>query len=279
MVADFWKKHRSAAAGLAVLGLFVALSAVVPGLSPHDPDAQRVEEKLRPPSGAHWFGTDAFGRDTFTRLWLGGRLSLAIGLAGVALSVGIGVPLGAAAGFCGGAVDRAIGGVVEILLSFPSILLALLIAASFHGATDWKTVVLSVGVVGIPAFARQMRAGVLELREREYVLASRAMGASAARLLARHVLPNAAGAIIVLATMRLAIAMLDASALSFLGLGVEPGTAEWGAMLFDGRKDFRHSPYPALFAGGALTLTILTVNLFGDGLRDALDPRTRAGRD
>ena len=270
------RRHRSALSGLAVLALFLALSVLVPWVSPHDPGAQQQQSRHQAPSAGHWFGTDDFGRDIFTRIWKGGRLSLAIGAAAVALSLGIGLPLGAAAGFWGGRTDAVISRLIEILLSFPSILLALLIAAAFHGETNWRTVVLAVGVVGIPQFARQIRAGVLEVRGREFVLAGHAMGSSPLRVLMRHVLPNTMGTIIVLSTMRLAIAILDAAALSFLGLGVEAGTPEWGAMLYDGRLIFHLSPYLAVFSGAAITLTVLAVNLFGDGLRDALDPRSRS---
>ena len=272
------RRHRSAMAGLAVLGLFVLMSLAAPAVSPHDPKAQSAADKLQGPSAGHWFGTDGFGRDNFTRIWVGGRLSLLIGVMAVGLSLGVGVPLGAAAGFWGGKVDWLLSRLIEIMLSFPSILLALMIAASFRGDTNWKTVVIAVGVVGIPQFARQIRAGVIEVKERDFVTASRAMGAPPLRILIRHVLPNTIGTIIVLSTMRLAIAILDAAALSFLGLGVETGTAEWGAMLFDGRRIFRLSPFLAVFSGAAITLTVLAVNLFGDGLRDALDPRSRAVR-
>ena len=269
------RRHRSATAGFAILALFVALSIAVPWVSPHDPGAQNADVSLQAPSISNWFGTDRFGRDIFTRVWLGGRLSLWIGVLAVALSLGAGVPLGAAAGYFGGRTDWLISRLIEIMLALPSILLALMIAAAFRGGTNWVTVVIAVGVVGIPQFARQVRAGVIEIRERDFVTAARALGASPLSVLARHVLPNTLGTIIVLSTMRLAIAILDAAALSFLGLGVETGTAEWGAMLHDGREIFRQAPYLALFSGAAITLTVLGVNLFGDGLRDALDPRSR----
>lgn len=260
---------------LALLGLFALLALAVPWVSPYDPQGQDAARQNRGPSVEHWFGTDNFGRDLFTRLWAGGRLSLLMGAAAVGLSLAVGVPLGAAAGFWGGRTDRLIGAGVEVLLAFPSILLAILIAAAFRGRTDWLTVILAVAVVGVPQFARQVRAGVLEVRERDFVAAARALGTSPGAILARHILPNVAGTIVVLATLRLAVAILDAAALSFLGLGVETGTPEWGAMLHDGRRIMRLTPWPALFAGAAITLTVLSVNLLGDGLRDRLDPRGR----
>lgn len=260
-------------AGLAVLTVFIVLSLVVPLCSPHDPYQRDETAAYQAPSGKYLFGTDDRGQDIFTRVWLAGRLSLLIGVSAVGVSVLIGVPLGTMAGYFGGAVDWLISRVVEIVLSFPSILLAIMIAAAM--GKGMLTVVIAVGIVGIPQFARQVRASVLVIREQEYVTASRALGAGAWRILWRQILPNAAGPIIVLATMGLAGAILNAAALSFLGLGVETGTAEWGAMLHDGRNTFRNSPWLSIFSGAAITLTVLAVNLFGDGLRDALDPRSK----
>lgn len=267
------KRHKSAMAGLAVLAVFVVLSLIVPMWSPHDPYLRDENATFQAPSGKHLFGTDDRGQDIFTRVWLAGRLSLLIGVLAVGVSVLVGVPLGAISGYFGGAVDWLISRVVEILLSFPSILLAITIAAAM--GKGMLTVVIAVGIVGIPQFARQVRASVLVIREQEYVTASRALGAGAWRILCRQILPNATGPMIVLATMGLAGAILNAAALSFLGLGVETGTAEWGAMLHDGRNTFRNSPWLSVFSGAAITLTVLAVNLFGDGLRDALDPRSK----
>lgn len=258
-------------AGIVVLALFLLLCAAVGILSGHDPDAQDPASRMRSPSATHWLGTDDFGRDIFTRLWVGGRLSLLIGMLAVTVSVLIGVPLGAIAGYFGGWADWLVSRFIEIMLAFPSILLAITIAAAM--GRGLATVIIAVGVVGIPQFARQVRASVLTIREAEYVTASRALGAGPWRILIREVMPNALGPIIVLSTLGLASAIISAAALSFLGLGVEPGTAEWGAMLYDGRKIFRHSIWLALCSGGAITLTVLAVNLLGDGLRDALDPR------
>lgn len=267
------RKHVPAMAGLAVLAAFVALSLIVPLASPHDPYRRDENAVYQPPSLKHWFGTDDRGQDIFTRVWLAGRLSLLIGVLAVGVSVAVGVPIGAISGYLGGAVDWLLSRVVEVLLSFPSILLAITIAAAM--GKGMPTIVIAVGIVGIPQFARQVRASVLVIREQEYVTASRALGAGAWRILWRQILPNAAGPIIVLATMGLASAILNAAALSFLGLGVETGTAEWGAMLHDGRNTFRNSPWLSIFSGAAITLTVLAVNLLGDGLRDALDPRSR----
>lgn len=267
------RRHKTAMAGLWTLAVFVALSLGVGLVSGYDPYAQSPAEKEMGPSSGHFFGTDDFGRDIFTRLWVGGRLSLLIGVLAVAVSAAVGVALGAIAGYFGGAVDWLISRFIEIMLAFPSILLAITIAAAM--GKGLSTVVIAVGIVGIPQFARQVRASVLTIRESEYVTASRALGAGPWRILIREVMPNAMGPIIVLATMGLASAIISAAALSFLGLGVEPGTAEWGAMLYDGRLIFRRSIWLAFCSGAAITLTVLSVNLLGDGLRDALDPRSR----
>jgi peptide/nickel transport system permease protein len=260
-------------AGLVLVAFFALAAAGVGFLSPHDPLAWRTGEQYRDPSLAHWLGTDNSGRDILTRLFFGARISLLIGVACVAFSAVIGLPLGAAAGYFGGATDATISRFLDILLSFPGMLLAIAIAAPM-GAGLW-TVILSVGVVGIPQFARQVRASVLSLREQEFVMASRALGAGHARTLFREILPNALGPVIVVATLGVGSAILTAAGLSFIGLGVEAGTAEWGAMLHDGYVDPPLRRTLALYSGLAISLAVLGFNLFGDGLRDALDPRSR----
>jgi peptide/nickel transport system permease protein len=260
-------------AGLALVVFFAAAAALVGLLSPHDPVTWRPGEQFQTSSGHHWLGTDNSGRDILTRLLFGARISLLIGIACVAFSAVVGLPLGAVAGYFGGTADATISRFLDILLSFPGMLLAIAIAAPM-GAGLW-TVILSVGVVGIPQFARQVRASVLSLREREFVLASRALGAGHARTLFREILPNALGPVIVVATLGVGSAILTAAGLSFIGLGVEAGTAEWGAMLHDGYVDPQLRRSLALYSGLAISLAVLGFNLFGDGLRDALDPRSR----
>jgi peptide/nickel transport system permease protein len=266
-------RHRGATAGLVLVAFFALAAALVGLLSPHDPVAWKPGEQYRDPSLGHWLGTDNSGRDILTRLFFGARISLLIGVACVAFSAVIGLPLGAAAGYFGGATDATISRFLDILLSFPGMLLAIAIAAPM-GAGLW-TVILSVGVVGIPQFARQVRASVLSLREQEFVMASRALGAGHARTLFREILPNALGPVIVVATLGVGSAILTAAGLSFIGLGVEAGTAEWGAMLHDGYVDPPLRKTLALYSGLAISLAVLGFNLFGDGLRDALDPRSR----
>jgi peptide/nickel transport system permease protein len=266
-------RHRASMAGLALLLFLTAAAALIGLLSPHDPVTWRPGEQNLGSSSAHWLGTDNSGRDILTRIFFGARISLFLGVACVTFSAVVGLPLGAAAGYFGGLTDSAISRFLDILLSFPGILLAIAIAAPL-GAGLW-TVILSVGVVGIPPFARQIRASVLSLREHEFVVASRALGASPARTLVREILPNAIGPILVVGTLGVGTAILSAAGLSFIGLGVEAGTAEWGAMLHDGYVDPRLHRTLALYSGLAISLAVLGFNLFGDGLRDALDPRSR----
>jgi peptide/nickel transport system permease protein len=264
-------------AGLGMLVLFILLAAFIGVLSGYDPDAWvENESAMQTPSWKHPLGTDVYARDIFTRLCYAARISLLIGMACVVFSMAIGIPLGAAAGYFGGWVDMAVSRLIDILLSFPPILLAICIAAPM--GASMKTVVIAVGITGMPGFARQIRASVLSIRELDFVQASRALGAGHSRILFVQILPNALGPIIVLATLGMGGAILSAAGLSFIGLGVEAGTAEWGAMLHDGYQVWRESPYLAVFAGLAISLAVLGFNLFGDGLRDALDPHSRLER-
>ena len=265
-------RHRAALAGAILLLVLVLLAAGVSLLSPYDPALPGLD-RFRSPSSAHVLGTDHFGRDLFTRLFVAARISLFIGIACVAVAAAVGIPLGAAAGYFGGWTDLGVSRAVDVMLSFPSILLAIAIAAPLGAGLG--TVVLAVGVVGIPQFARQARASALELRERDFVHAARALGAGHARILLGTILPNSLGPLIVLATLGVGTSILAAAGLSFLGLGVQAGTPEWGAMLHDGFVDRSQSPWPALVSGLAISLAVLGFNLFGDGLRDALDPRTK----
>jgi len=267
------RRHRAAMAGLAILAGFAVMAALIGILSPHDPVSWKPGEQYQSASVRHWLGTDNSGRDILTRLFYGARISLLIGVACVAFSAALGLPLGAAAGYFGGAADAAISRFLDILLSFPGMLLAIAIAAPLGAGLG--TVILSVGVVGVPQFARQVRASVLALREQEFVMASRALGAGHARTLFREILPNALGPVIVVATLGVGSSILTAAGLSFLGLGVEAGTAEWGAMLHDGYVDRELRRTLALYSGLAISLAVLGFNLFGDGLRDALDPKSR----
>lgn len=260
-------------AGIVLLAIFATFAAFVGVLSPYDPRDISPTEQHQGPSLHHWCGTDDFGRDLLTRLGYGARVSLLIGVSAVGISMLIGIPIGATAGYFGSGYDMMISRLVDLMLSFPGILLAIAIAAPLGAGL--KTVVLSVGIVGIPQWARQIRASVLEIKEMDFVQASRALGAGPMRILFLSILPNALGPIIVLATLGVGTSILTAAGLSFLGLGVETGTPEWGAMLHDAYQFWRQASGPAIFSGLAISLCVLAFNLFGDGLQDAFDPRSR----
>ena len=270
-----FRRHKAALAGLAVLALMVVLAAVAGWASPYDPARWEAGAEGQGLSWEHPLGTDEHGRDIATRLCHGARLSLFIGLFCVVVSLAIGVPLGAAAGFFGGWVDWVVSRAVDVMLSLPEILLAICLAAAL--GPGLKTVILAVGVVGIPQFARQVRASVLSIREMDYVQASRALMAGRMRLLCVDIVPNALGPIVILGSLAVGSSILGAAGLSFLGLGVEPGTPEWGAMLRDGYLVWRRSALLAVSSGLAISLAVLAFNLLGDGLRDALDPRFALG--
>jgi peptide/nickel transport system permease protein len=284
-----FRRDRAAVVGLAVVGLLTLLAVfarpievggvvVQPvALAPYDPAASGVADPYRPPSLAHPFGTDWAGRDVFSRVVYGGRYSLSIGVIAVGLAFAVGVPLGAVAGYVGGRVDEAIMRLVDVLYAFPFLVLAIALVAVF-GQGFWKLVgaLVAVGWIG---YARLVRAEVLSVVEREYVLAARALGVTDRRVLARHVVPNAVAPVVVQATLNVGTVVLSAAALGFLGLGLRPGTAEWGSMLSAGRDTLLGGEWwVTVFPGLAIFLFVLSINLVGDGVRDALDPGTDARR-
>jgi ABC-type dipeptide/oligopeptide/nickel transport system permease subunit len=258
----------------AALLVVLALAAILaPLLAPYDPSAMGTGPALAVPARAHWLGTDRYGRDLFSRLLYGSRISLPIGVLAVSFSVVLGSLLGLAAGFLGGRVDTLGSGVIDIMLGFPPIMLALLIIAVL--GVGIQNVVIAVGVGGIPRFARIVRGTAIAIRGHTYIEAGRAMGAGAARLIRRHVLPNALPPIIVLATLYVGSAILDTSSLGFLGLGVQPPTPEWGTMLSEGREFMRYAPWLMVFPGMLVFVTVVAINLVGDYLRAVLDPRLK----
>jgi peptide/nickel transport system permease protein len=234
------------------------------------------EQQFLPPSWAHPFGTDLFGRDVATRVLYGGRLSLGIAMLAVLLAMIPGTGMGLMAGYYGKWVDRSIGWLADVMLAFPSILLALTIVAALGSGT--ANLVIAVGIAGIPHYTRLVRSQVLAARREPYVRAATTVGCTDTRILTRHILPNVLSSIIVLATLDIGWAILSASALSFLGLGVQPPTPEWGAMLNEGRGYMRDAPWVTTAPGLTIALTVLSVNLLGDALRDAWDPRRRNRR-
>ncbi|MDR7417374.1 MAG: ABC transporter permease [Armatimonadota bacterium] len=269
-------RKPSAIAGIVLL-LVVGLAAIfAPSVAPYEPDAQGVGDPFAPPSARFLFGTDQFGRDIFSRVVYGGRISLQIGVVAVVIGGSVGLLLGSLAGYVGGWADETVMRFIDIMLAFPGILLA--IAVVIMLGPSLHNMMIAVGVGTVPTFARVVRASVLEARERDYVAAAHALGVSDVTILARHILPNIMAPFIVLATLDVATAILSGTALSYLGMGAKPPTSEWGLMLSDGRSFIRHAWWVGTFPGLAITVTVIGINLLGDGLRDALDPRLRGTR-
>jgi peptide/nickel transport system permease protein len=279
-------RHRSAQVGFFLLGMLILVAIFAQQIAPFDPTNTVPNFTTRAKPCIHLLGcpasqpqyimgTDGNGRDMFSRIVFGARLSLEIGIITIGFAIIIGGLLGAVAGFVGGWADNVIMRCMDILMAFPSLLLAIAIVSVL--GQGLINALLAIGIVSIPRYARLIRATVLSVKEQEYVQASRALGASPLRLLFNRVLPNALTPLIVQGTLGIATAILDAAALSFLGLGAQPPTPEWGVMLGEERNSVFNAPHLVLFPGLAIMLTVLSFNLVGDGLRDALDPRLRGG--
>lgn len=275
---EVWNRLRKNK--LALFGLFILVSLVLCALfadyivSYEDVVIKAdIVNRLQGPSAEHWLGTDDLGRDILARLIHGSRVSLQVGLISVSISLFIGGALGAIAGYYGDAVDNIIMRCMDILLAVPSILLAVTIVAAL--GSNMTNLMLAIGISGVPGFARIVRASVLSVKDQEFVEAARAIGAKNSTIIFKEIIPNCMAPIIVQATLGVASAILSTSALSFIGLGIQPPAPEWGAMLAGGRLYLRDSMYVTLFPGLAIILTILSLNLLGDGLRDALDPRLK----
>ena len=267
------KKNKTALWGGYLILLLILVAIFGPYLTVHDPVRVDFMNRLQSPSAEFWLGTDHNGRDIFTRLIHGMRITLYVGFSSVLVGALIGVPLGILAGFYGGALDSVIMRVIDVLLAFPGILLAIALVSVLGGSIN--NVIIAVAIFSIPTFARVVRGSTLTIKKLEYIDAVRALGATDFRIIVKHVLPNILSPIIVQSTLRIAIAILVASALSFLGLGAQPPSPEWGRMLSDGRNYMFDYPHVALFPGLAIVIAVLAFNLFGDGLRDALDPKTK----
>jgi peptide/nickel transport system permease protein len=273
---EIWRRllaSNAARVGFVVIGLFILLGLFAPLISPYDPIGQELVQRLKGPSAAHLFGTDNLGRDVLSRVLFGARISLQVGVLAVALGLVFGTLLGVISGYFSGWVDTIIMRAMDIMLAFPGTLLAIAIVAA-RGPGLGNTMV-AIGVIQIPIYARIVRGAVLVSKEREFVNAALALGSGHVRIMLRHILPNSLAPIIVQATLGFATAVIEAAALGFLGLGAQPPDPEWGAMLADGYKYLVGAPWALIFPGGAIMLTVLGFNLLGDGLRDALDPRTR----
>lgn len=274
--ADAFKRLRSnrgAIAGGIVFVLIILIAVFAPVLSPFDPDKLNARNSLRPPGSEFWFGTDQFGRDILSRTIHGARISVMMGLVAVAISVTGGSILGLLAGYYGGIVDTLVSRLVDVMLSFPGILLALVIVAIL--GPNLSSAMIAIGISAMPLYIRVVRGSVLAIGSTEYVEAARVIGGNDARILVSHLLPNVLSPIIVLASLGIPSAIISGAALSFLGLGVTPPTSDWGAMLANGRSYLSSAWWLSTFPGIAIATIVLAINLLGDGLRDALDPRIR----
>ena len=263
--------HRLALAGTALVVLLFLVSGLAAFLSPYDPDKLDPRNRLKPPSQEHLLGTDSLGRDVLSRLIWGAQISLKVGFVAVGLATAIGLLLGAAAGYYGGFIDGIIMRFCDLMLCFPSMFLILAVVAILEPSV-WNVMIV-IGLTSWMGVARLVRAEFITLKNRDFVLSARALGASDLRIIGRHLLPNALAPVVVSATLGVAGAILTESALSFLGLGVQPPIATWGAMLADGKDYLGRAWWLSLYPGLAILITVLSYNLMGEGLRDALDPR------
>ena len=266
----FWR-NRKAALGAVLLGVMAAAAVLSPLVSPYPPMRPAPEDVFAPPGPRHWLGTDEIGRDVFSRVLAGARISLSVGMTASAMTLAAGVVFGLLSGYRGGWTDTVIMRSVDVMLAVPTLLFALAIAAALGSALS--NVVLAVGIAGVPRFTRFVRGCVISARENVYVEAARAGGCSEARVAVRHILPNIYGPALILGTLNVGVAILTAATLSFLGMGAQPPTPEWGLILAQGRDNLQNAWWISTFPGVAIAMTVLAVNLFGDGLHDALDPR------
>ena len=271
-------RHKPGMIGLSVVTVFILLAAVAHWLAPFDPFLQDTALKFTPPvwnDGGQWphlFGTDILGRDVLSRLLIGARLSLMIGFISVLVGASVGIPLGMASGFFGGMIDTVVMRVIDVMLAFPSILLAVCIVAILGPSLE--NAMIAIGIVAIPTYARVVRASVIAEKEREYVTADVALGKKPLRILFGAILPNVYSPLLVIGTLSFAGAVLEAAGLSFIGLGAQPPTPEWGALLFEGKSYVFNAPWLIMFPGLAILFTVVGFNLFGDALRDVFDPKS-----
>lgn len=268
-----FKKNKAALIGGILIAALIVLAIVGPYIAPFTYEEQDLTNKLTPPSGAHWFGTDHFGRDIFSRIIHGTKITLFIGFFSVILGGTVGVFLGIISGYYGRKMDTIIMRCMDVLLAFPGILLALAIVSVLGGSL--MNVIIAVAVFSVPVFARIVRSSTLEEKNLEYIDAVKALGATDMRIISKHIFPNVTSPLIVQATLNIATAILAASGLSFLGLGADQPTPDWGLMLSDGRNYLFKAPHVAFFPGIAIVFVVLAFNILGDGLRDALDPKMK----
>ncbi len=280
VLSDSWRRFRkspSAIIGLVIIGLLACAAIFAPVITHNgDPLAQNLLTPVLGPSAQHPAGTDKLGRDIFTRLLFGARLSVEIGVVSVGIALVLGTMTGVVSGYWGGTLDTTLMGLMDVMLAFPSIILAIAISAILdQRVNDVVKLFFAIGIVAIPVYARIARSSVLAVKEMEYVEAARAIGNRTLALLAKYILPNILAPLLVQATLGIGTAELDSAGLSYLGLGIQPPTPEWGSMLNDARDYWLNAPWALLFPGLAISITVLGFNLLGDGLRDAIDPRSR----
>lgn len=269
-----FRKNKIALVGTGIILFFILLAVFAPFIAPYGMNDQHLADKNLAPSVAHWFGTDDFGRDVLSRVIYGARISLWVGFVAVIGSIVVGCFLGVVAGYYGKWVDMVISRIFDILLAFPSILLAIGVVAVL--GPSLQNALIAIAIINIPNFGRLIRSKVLSVKEEEYLMAAKAVGMSDTRILFHHVLPNSMAPIIVQGTLAIATAILEIAALGFLGMGAQPPDAEWGKMLADSRQFIILAPWSVILPGLAIMLTVLGFNLMGDGLRDALDPRMKS---
>lgn len=266
-------RDRAAVTAGLLIALLVLTAILAPAIAPYDPVRQDLPSALKPPSAQYLLGTDEFGRDVLSRILNGSRISLALGFVAVGIAVLLGLPIGLLAGYTGGRVESLIMRAMDVLLAFPGILLIIVVVAVL--GLGLVNAMIAVGIASVPLYVRVVRASTLQAKQEEYVVAARCIGCTAGRLMWVHLLPNVLSPLLVVSTLRLATAILTGSTLSYLGLGAQPPTPEWGAMLADAMKNVRVAWWLGTFPGLAILITVLAVNVFGDGLRDALDPKLR----
>ncbi|MCL6570756.1 MAG: ABC transporter permease [Bacillus sp. (in: Bacteria)] len=266
-------KNRLALIGLGIVIFFIIIAIIAPIIAPYSFKEQVLADRMQAPSSTHWFGTDDFGRDIFSRIVYGARISLWVGFFSVLGSVVVGTLLGIVAGYYGRWVDAIISRIFDIMLAFPSILLAIAVVSIL--GPSLQNALIAIAIINIPNFGRLVRSKVLSVKQEEYIMAARAVGMKDRRILLRHILPNSVSPVIVQATLAIATAIIEAAALGFLGMGAQAPTPEWGKMLADSKNYITQAPWTLIFPGVAIMLTVLGFNLMGDGLRDILDPKMK----
>lgn len=269
-----FRRNRLSWVGLILLALIVGTAVFAPLIAPYDPVQQHIIHRLRPPSAQFWLGTDTYGRDVLSRLIYGARVSLVIGFVAILIAMIIGTAIGILSGFIGGVFDRLVMSVLDVMLSFPTLLLGLMVAAML--GASFENLIIAIAITEIAPFARVARAPTITLKERDFIEAGRSMGFGNARLMGLHIFPNMVSEVVVMGSMWMASAIRTEASLSFIGLGVPPPTATWGGMIREGFENILDSWWLVVFPSLAILLTVLALNILGDALRDAIDPKTRA---